>query len=283
MRRRAGEAFAVTLFAIAGGCYDPALIEGLACSPNRACPTDQVCDVATNRCLREPAPPPDGGEPDASIDGPRDAPIDAPASGFHDDFTRPDGDALGNGWLEKTPLAFALQDGEVVRASGSSNYRDNLCYRPASEDVLDVAISMQVRFTASPPGNAQLFVRGVSASLDAPDSYDGYLLYVTGDQGDNLVLGRQIGTPFVTELSSFTLSPALNTTDTYRLTLSAEGTTTVMLAAKVERLALGVWTTIGQTAVPDTSAARIVVAGTVGFSSSANQAYVYDEFRRTDR
>jgi len=47
-------------------------------------------------------------------------------------------------------------------------------------------------------------------------------------------LGRQIGAPFVTTLETITISPGLEPGKTYRLRLSAEGTSPVHLEAYVE-------------------------------------------------
>ncbi|MCA9620159.1 MAG: hypothetical protein KC731_14130, partial [Myxococcales bacterium] len=40
---------------------------------------------------------------------------------FEDDFARADGDAVGNGWIEKTPAVFSLAGGKAVKAATMDN------------------------------------------------------------------------------------------------------------------------------------------------------------------
>jgi hypothetical protein len=242
---------------VAAGCYDPSPGEGAPCSPRGECPSGLVCD--TGVCTREPAQPLDE---------------------LLDPFSRPDGAAIGNGWIEKTAATYSLTGGEVVRIQTTESYRDNMVYRPASEDVRDVEIAIGVRFTALPPEFAQIFVRGASATIAVPDSYDGYLFYVQGGQADEAVLGRQRGTPFVTTLSRFPLSPPLDAGSRYRMTLRATGAQPVALRAKIERREGDAWIAIGETAVEDHAATQITDAGTVGFAGNESATYIYDDFRR---
>jgi hypothetical protein len=273
-------ACAFVLAAIATGCYQPAPAEGVPCGEGSACPTGQQCDPLTQRCMRMPSVPSD----DALVDvaAPLDAPIDAPSNVFVDDFERADAADVGNGWIEKNPPVFSLQGGEVVRIlTNPESYRDNMVYRPASEDVLDVEISVRVRITSLPPRYPQIFVRAVSATITTPDSYDGYLLYVVGTVTDRVVLGRQRGGVFVVTLATINLSESFNTTDPFRLTLRAQGTDPVQLAARVERFDGASWIVIGEANVEDAAAERIAGAGTVGFAGDEQPPYVYDDFRRT--
>jgi hypothetical protein len=145
-----------------------------------------------------------------------------------------------------------------------------------------VEVSIRVRFVQTPPRFPQIFVRARSATINAVDSYDGYLLYVNGSSVSNqVVLGRQLGNVFVATLSTITLSAALDTTSMFRMTLRATGTNPVALTATIERLEGTTWVTIGSTSVNDSAAERIQTAGTVGFAGDEIAAYVYDEFRRT--
>jgi hypothetical protein len=252
-------------------CYAPAAQEGAPCGPGGECPSGQQCDPASLRCMRMIAPPQDA-LPDAEI-------VDAASTDFVDAFARPGNANIGNGWIEKNPAAFAIAAGEVIHFPTSpESYRDNLVYRPASEDLLDVEISVQVRFVQMPPRYPQIFVR---ARAGTADSYDGYLLYVEGGVDANqVILGRQVGAVFVETLSQFTLSESLNTTDRYRMVLRAQGTSPVMLAARVEKLVGAAWSSIGSTTFSDTAAERIAAPGTVGFAGDEVAAYVYDDFRR---
>ncbi len=259
----------VLVAAAAAACYDPSPPEGAPCSTGGDCPSGLFCD-GTGRCTRTPADAGDG----------TDAPADGPAADLVDTFSRADGDEIGNGWIEKLPSTYSLAAGEVVRIETLESYRDNMVHRPASEDLRDVEISVRVRFTAIPPGFAQIFVRGASATIGAPDSYDGYLLYIDGGTTDEAVLGRQRGTVFVTTLSRFQLSPPLEAGGTYRLMLRASGAQPVALRARIDRLEGEVPTRIGETAIEDHDAAQIDAAGTVGFAGNEAATYVYDDFQR---
>jgi hypothetical protein len=205
----------------------------------------------------------------------------AAQANISDNFDRADGAAIGNGWIEKTAAAFSLQSGTAAKVAAGNGYLDNLVYRPASEDVLDVEASVQMRLTSGSPGYPQLFVRVQSSSVTFTNWLDGYILYIDGGT-TGAVLGRQRGSSFVTALATIPIAPALNTTDTYRLRLSAVGTSPVQLSAFIERLSGSTWQIIGQAAVNDAAADRIATAGTVGFSGYVETAYRFDNFVRTN-
>lgn len=211
--------------------------------------------------------------------------VTPPAGGgttsFSDDFARADSDALGNGWLEKLTTPWFLQGGRAVKQSVGSSYQDNVAYRPAGEDVLNVEASAVMRITASNPGYPQIFTRIQSATAASANYLQGYILYIDG-ANNRAVLGRQEGYSFLTELAVLNLSPVLNTTDTFRLRLSTTGTNPVQLQAFVERLGTSGWTTIGTASFSDSSANRIATAGSVGFSGYTENGYSFDDFTRSN-
>ena len=209
--------------------------------------------------------------------------VQQPASAhFVDDFNRTDGTTIGNGWVEKNTAAFALAGGQVIKQAVATGYRDNLVYRPATEDVLDVEASLEFTLLSNPPGYPQVLVRVQSATAATPNLLDGYMIYLP-DSGTTAVVGRQNGSAFVTTLAQFNLTSAINTADRYRMRLRATGTNPVNLDAFVERfVANGVWETIGQAQAADGSAARIATAGSVGFSGFIENSYRYDNFARVD-
>ncbi len=199
---------------------------------------------------------------------------------FVDTFNRANSAALGNGWIEKTATVFELISNEAARTATGVDYRDNIVYRPAAEDVLDVEAAVEIRFTAVPPGYPQVFVRGQSATIGGTNTLDAYLLYINNST-TQAILARQRGTNFDEPLATLTLSPALNTTDRYRLRLQATGTATVQLSAFVERLNGTAWQIIGQATASDSSANRIAAAGTVGFGGYIELSPRFDNFART--
>jgi hypothetical protein len=208
-------------------------------------------------------------------------PTPGPGSSFTDEFTRADSDTLGNGWIEKTSSAFFLLSGEAAKQSVFTSYRDNVVYRPASENVLNVEAAVQLRLTSAAPGYPQLFTRVQTATVGGADTLDAYMLYIPANT-TQAILGRQRGASFVTALGSIDLAAPLNTTNTYRMRLSATGTTTVQLQAYIERLNGSSWEIIGQTSATDSSAQRISTAGSVGFGGYIENAYTYDRFTRTN-
>lgn len=205
----------------------------------------------------------------------------AAAGQFVDDFDRADAPDLGNGWIEKNPAAFSVSAAQAAKLGVGTGYRDNIAYRPAVEDLLDVEASVELRLLANPPGYPQILVRVQSATVAAANVLDGYILYVSNNAGQ-AVLGRQTGNSFVATLATIGINPALNTADTFRLRLRAEGTNPVDLEAYVERLNGGSWDVIGQAFFSDFAANRIGTAGTVGFGGYVESSYRYDNFGRVD-
>jgi hypothetical protein len=218
---------------------------------------------------------------DGAVSGPSTFTINAVAPGdFVDNFNRANSATLGNGWIEKTAAAFEIVSNEAARTGAGFDYRDNVVYRPAAEDALDVEAAAEVRFTAVPPGYPQVFVRGQSATIAGGSTLDAYLLYINSSN-TQAVLARQRGSNYDEPLATFTLNPALNTTDRYRLRLQAIGTNPVQLSAFVERQNGTAWQTIGQATASDAAANRISTAGTVGFGGYTELSPRFDNFTRT--
>lgn len=210
--------------------------------------------------------------------------ISAPvvAADFTDDFDRPDNDSIGNGWIEKSQAAFTISGNEAAKVAAAGNdYRNNVVYRPASEDLLDVEASIELRLLSLPAGYPQVLVRAQSDTIASTNTLDAYLLYMN-DSATQAVIARQRGGNYDQQLRTFTLSPALNTTDRYRLRLRATGTNPVVLNAYVERFANGNWAIIGQGSYSDTASTRIATAGSVGFGGYVETNYRYDNFARTN-
>ncbi len=205
----------------------------------------------------------------------------AVAGDFVDSFNRADSTTLGNGWIEKNPAAFSILANEVSKPGAGSDYRNNIVYRPASEDLLDAEASVELRPLSTTIGYPQVMVRVQGATVAAADQLDAYLLFMS-DSTSQAVLARQRGTEFTTALTSFTVSPALNTTNRYRLRLRATGTDPVQLGGFVELWNGTAWQIIGQAAASDAAANRISTAGAVGFSGYTETNNRYDNFRRTN-
>ena len=200
---------------------------------------------------------------------------------FVDNFNRPDSTNIGNGWIEKNPDGFSLSGGVVItHQSALVGHWDNIVYRPASEDLLDVEASVEIQLFESPPGFPQLHVRVQAATVGSPNILDSYIIFVNSSNTE-AILGRQRGSNLVLTLAVIAMDPPLNTTDKFRLRLRATGTNPVELTAFVERFTSGTWQVIGLGAASDSSADRLASAGSVGFSGAASDHYHYDNFTRT--
>jgi hypothetical protein len=200
---------------------------------------------------------------------------------FSDSFTRADSPNVGNGWIEKSPESYTLSGNRVQKIALSSAYLNNVVYRPASEDLLDVEASVEFRLSAAAPGYPQIFTRLQSATVANSGQLDGYIIYVSDNNGQ-AILGRQLGSSFVTTLANIAISPALNTADTFRMRLRTTGTNPVLLNAYIERWNGSAWALIGSAAASDSAAERIATAGSVGFGGYIEGSYTYDNFVRTD-
>ncbi len=236
---------------------------------------DASADVAANETSGEldASEPPDADAPEA------DTASDASSQIFVDDFNRADG-VIGNGWVEKTAGSWAISTGVVVPLVADINYRRHLLYRPTTEDVLDVEVSVEVTPNQSQPGYPQIFARARPLDIANPESYDGYILYVPGNAAE-AVITRQRGPETHTPLSTFAVNPAINTANSYRFVLTVKGTTPVELAGRIERKTLNGFDVIGETKVVDGTGERIGVPGSVGVSGNGSLKFRYDNFRRT--
>ena len=203
------------------------------------------------------------------------------AGNFTDDFTRANSAVLGNGWIEKSANAFAINANAAQKLAVTSSYRDNIVYRPASEDVRDAEVSVEFRLTSLPVGYPQLFTRIQSSSAAVANFLEGYILFMN-DSPTQVILGRQLGSSFETTLSTLTLATPLNTTDLYRMRLSATGSDPVQLAAYIERSDAGSWQILGQTTIMDSSPERISQPGSTGFGGYIEGNYSFDNFQRTN-
>ena len=199
---------------------------------------------------------------------------------FTEAFSRTDGTAVGNGWIEKSPAAFSLLGGEAFKQAVGTGYLDNLVFRPSNEDLLDVEASAEFQLTSGSPGYLQIWTRVQSDTVLASNWLEGYLLYIPNNT-NQARLTRQNGNSS-TLLASFNLTNVLNTTDRYRLRMSATGMSPVVVTGFVERFNGVDWDILGQATVNDNDPLQIVTAGTVGFSGHTENGYSFDNFERTN-
>ena len=199
---------------------------------------------------------------------------------FYDDFDRPDGDDIGNGWVERNPAAFYLANGRVATRPGDLvGQWDNIVHRAAAEDVMNVEASIEVDFLdfLAYTGNPQLHIRIQADTVCNSSEVDSYVLYID-DQLGAAVVGRQRGDNGFLALGviPLTLEPAA--CNTYRMRLRAFGDLPVYLTAFVERKDGEDWEVIGSYEVEDIDAQRLPSEGACGFGGYAGDNYQYDNF-----
>jgi hypothetical protein len=203
-----------------------------------------------------------------------------PLSTFVDDFERPDGEVLGNGWIEKTASAFRLANGHVTSTSTSTASADLLCYRTFAEaaNSVNVEISMQFRTAVSiGSSNLMIFARGRSGAIVGANSYDGYQLTLSLS-GTRMRISREGANPAT--IIDYPLMSPVNTTALYRMNLSVQGANPVVLRGTVERQAGTGWVTLGMANVTDVAPEQLTGAGTVGFTASGPDRFAVAEFSR---
>ena len=198
---------------------------------------------------------------------------------FVDDFNRFDA-SPGNGWIAKsTPSIWEAAGGRLVCTKPNPFYLDEGLYRPFSEAVLDVEVSVAFKLSALPPGFVHLHARVPQSAITTAGQSDGYSIYVPNSSTEARLFRMRGGAPM--DLKAFALSEALNTTDSYRLRLRVTGTSPVALEGWVERSTNPGFVVIGHTTTSDSDAARFDQAGTVNLALDTNANASYDDFTRT--
>jgi hypothetical protein len=247
---------------------------------------DESGDAGAFDAATEAASGTDAAATDAGV-SPLDA-GDASASGpiFLDDFDRADSSTIGNGWIAKQP-AFVIGGDMLVRDDfGNLNYVDNILYRPAAENILDVRATVELSYASvSDAEYPQLHIRVQTGSVTTPGTLDSYDFFPNGGVGSgNMIISRQHGGSSSTGsiLCGFSMSAAFDTTHRFRFSLSAKGTTSIALSGTVETLMGATWQSLGSTSCMDTDPTKIDQPGSVGVSG-ANQGeqtgdFSYDNF-----
>lgn len=205
------------------------------------------------------------------------------STSFVDGFDVPDSVGLANGWLVKRPNVFGVSNHQAVRLDYAVDYRDNVVWRPATEDLLDSEVSIEFTPGHLPPGYPQVFARVQEATISTANTIDGYIFYVDGDT-THAKITRQAGQVLPPALTTFTFGPALQLATTYRLRLRVTGTAPVQLEGFVEQKSGTTFTILGQATATDSGAGAFTTAGAAAFSAGQPEAsgyYTYDNFTRT--
>jgi hypothetical protein len=146
--------------------------------------------------------------------------------------------------------------------------------RPASEDALDVEISMDVTHSAN-NGDPCLYARMQPASSTTGTlvSYTFYAYF------DFVFLDRDEGTKDqYAELASQAISQPLASPYSYSMSLKVTGTNPVVIVATMKDANGNVKAQLNYS---DSSAGRLATAGGVGFGSGDADGARFDNFKRT--
>ena len=190
---------------------------------------------------------------------------EVPNVDFYDDFERPDSPDVGNGWIEKTPEAFALIDGGIRRVGTDLAYANNLVYRPDGAWLdAEAILELQWLDITDDYGSPQCSLRTQLDDIDVAGSVTGYLLFVNGSNGE-LTITRQIDGVFTQQHISALASEVIVGAP-YRLRLRVEGNDPVVLDGYLEQWADDTWTVHTEVHGMDDTTERITTPGTLSVS-----------------
>lgn len=201
-------------------------------------------------------------------------------SEFFDNFDRPDGADIGNGWWEKTPSSFSLAGGRVQRAGMVLEYPNNIVARPQAASGVNVVVDMEFHVLSTDPelGNPQVHARLQESGLMEPGSMTGYIGFVD-DAGLLCALAVVDGDSQF--LDCIMPDGPFEAGESYSLVLRVEGVGPVSLNISAFHYVRdqAQWEEYGSGELTDNTLNAIVDPGRVGFSASFELgSYEYDNF-----
>lgn len=209
-----------------------------------------------------------------------------PEIAWDDEFDRPDGDDLGDCWVEKSPSVWQLADGDVVSAGeGKTAAFDHMVWRDdLHATTVEIILEFRIR-TGDLRNEPHAFARMTDASLEPGAFYEGYALMPRASDGGSepmqLCLMRFNGGANASEQRCEDLPTPLELGPTrHRLVLQVAGPGPVLLDGRIDVLHGGdpEWSPLLTLAQwQDESPDQIVTAGAVGFSGG-NVIDVLDNF-----
>jgi hypothetical protein len=221
------------------------------------------------------APRADAGTSDAAVEAGAAAPPP-----FLDPFARADGPSVGNGWVEKMPGLFAIQNGTAFQTRDAAPYGDSFVSRPESEARLDVEVSADFLFPAvfangpNGPPDPALYAR-IQAESSAAGTFTCYSLYVLPDL---VGITRELHQAGGQYLTTGPIQPALVAGAIVHAVFRVRGTDPVTLDATITAANGTVLKTLSTT---DTDPNRIVSAGSTGFGADVG-ALAFDNFAQSN-
>lgn len=201
-----------------------------------------------------------------------------PGAGWDETFDRPDGDELGNCWIEKSPPVWRLANGEVESpGEGTTEPFDHLVWRDGAL-AANVEIKLEFRIRSGDPRNEPTaMVRMTQESLQPGAPYRGYALAPRAaavGEPTQLCLMRFDGAADPGEQRCENLPGPLELGPTrYRLVLEIAGPGPVVLDGRIDVLHEGDQDWSPLLALPqwvDSAPDQITGPGAVGFSGGAS-------------
>jgi hypothetical protein len=195
---------------------------------------------------------------------------------FFDDFERSAGNALRNGWIEKTPTAVGIKDGRVAYESMGAAYFDSVWYRPDMQ-CDDVEVSIEVHLDSIlefgfPQVHARIQTDTIAGGLDS------YICFL--ENGTELRVRRHRTGFGAAELDISSFSAILDTAETYRLRMRVSGSDPVAIECDWELRSGMSWSAQASITLVDDTPERITGPGTFGSSiNGTSMMYSYDNYR----
>jgi hypothetical protein len=197
---------------------------------------------------------------------------------FFDSFDRPDQAGVGNGWIENTPGVFSIHGNQVTKAPSGSAWTTNHVYRPPSEDVQDLEVSLEfVTTDVTNPDWPQIFVRGDTGE----SAYYVWVEYgpsASTTTSVDLAIQDRAGTSWVA-LDKGTV-PTAAVGDRFRLRLSAKSFNPVVLTGAYEQWTGSTWLPLVSLYAQDGNP-NAIAGGHWGFSGNVLSTCTYDNYSMT--
>lgn len=191
-----------------------------------------------------------------------------PMLDFFDDFQRDENTELGNGWLEKTPTAWAIdEDAVVAELIAAGNYYDQVVYRAELESDIEIRADFLIE-APNDSNEPHLIARLDPTAVAQGVPYTGYILVPQLSQ-DRLTLMRFNGVDGIDAQQATPWPSAELVPDRwYRLVMSVTGPGPIHLHGRLETQGEtdGAWETIVEVDWDDVQGNPIGDAGFYGFS-----------------
>lgn len=174
---------------------------------------------------------------------------------FTDDFDRADGD-VGNGWTELSPANSSISANRLAISNGGSSSHPSIsCIAPSSADTQDGTVTVDFTLSAT-SAQAVCFFRRTGN--------DYYMVYLGFG---SMWFAKYIGGT-LTNLDSSSITGGLNTSNTFRYTVTFAGTDKTIVLRNVS-------TATDVATIVENSDSALTGNGSVGVSANSGSGTVY--------